>query len=300
MGKKKTVIIVSAVILAIVLALVIFLLTLKKDDYRILKVFEVEGQANVAREGKGDISPYTNMVLESGDKVSLDSGKLTIQADEDKYIFFDEKTEILLKASGSSQNSKTNIEILSGSITNDIKNKLSDDSTYEINTPNSTMSVRGTVFYVTTYEIDGVKYTRVCVFEGKVATRLVYKDGTVAETEVGVEKGKEVTIYEDGTTTDYVSDPKDIDYDTLPDNVLELLIDINDEGKDLSITNPEIKRILEGPYYVTFTYNGKEFGTQTVEKGEKAQVPTLSPASSGGWDFDFNTPIERDTTIEWK
>ncbi len=298
--KSKKIIIISAIVLAVVAALVVFLVLSKKDAYRILKIFEVEGQANVSREGKGDITPYANMVLESGDKVSLDTGKLSIQADEDKYIYLEENSEIQLNASGSSKNSKTSIELLKGSVTNDIKNKLSDESSYEINTPNSTMSVRGTVFFVTIYEIDGVKYTRICVFEGAVATKLVYKDGTEAENEVSVAKGKEVTIYEDGTTTDYVSDPTDIDYNTLPDNVLELLIEINDDGKELSITNPEIKRILEGPYYVTFTYKGKEFGTQTVEKGKKATVPTLSPAESGGWNFDFNTPIDRDTIIEWQ
>ena len=301
MNKKLIAVIIGIVALIAAAGAILFFVFNKEDSYRLLKLYEFEGTGLVSREGKGDITPYANMVLESGDKISLETGILTIQADEDKFIHLDEHTTIRLVASGTSANSKTQIELLDGGITSDIRNKLSVDSTYEINTPNSAMSVRGTVFYTFIYEIDGVKYTRVCCFEGEVETRLVYKDGTVSEETVSVLKGKEVIIYEDGTTTDYLySEPQDIDYNTLPEEVLEELRDlIDNDGKDLSITSPEITRILEGPYNVTFTYNGNVFGTQTVDKGDLAQVPTLSPSLTGGWDFDFSEPIERDTTIEW-
>jgi len=301
MNKRLIAIIASAAAVVIAVAAVLFFVLRKDDSYRLLKLYEFEGTGSVTREGKGEITPYTNMVLESGDKVTLNTGRLTIQADEDKYIHLDEQTEIMLVASGSGDNSKTQIELLKGGISNDIRNKLTGQSSYEINTPNSTMSVRGTVFYTFIYEIDGVKYTKVCVFEGTVTTRLVYKDGTVSEKEVPVGKGKEIIIYEDGTTTDYLYDePQDIDYNSLPENVLrDLQVMIEREGKDLSITSPEITRILEGPYEVTFMFGEIEFGTQTVEKGGLAQVPMLSPAATGSWNFNFNEPIERDTSIEW-
>ena len=302
MSKKMIAIIAgAAVAVAAVVAVLIFVFT-REDSYRLLKMYEFQGTGSVTRDDKGEITPYANMVLESGDKIALDTGVMTIQADEDKYIHLDEHTEIQLIAKGTSENSKTTIELLRGGISNDIRNKLSADSSYEINTPNSTMSVRGTVFYTFIYEIDGVKYTRVCVFEGVVTTQLVYKDGTVEEKEVLVGAGKEVIIYEDGTTTDYLyPEPQDIDYNTIPEDVLRELRDMIDkEGKVLSITSPEITRILEGPYYVTFMYGEIEFGTQTVDKGDKATIPLLSPEPSGGWDFDFRQAIERDTTILWK
>ena len=204
---------------------------------------------------------------------------MTIQADDDKFIHLDEHTTIKLNATGTSDKSKTSIELLEGGITSDIRNKLSADSSYEINTPNSSMSVRGTVFYTFIYETNGIKYTRVCCFEGEVVTNLVYKDGTTDLTPVSVPKGKEVIIYEDGTTTDYLySEPQDIDYYTLPEETLiELQEMIDTTGKDLSITSPEITKILQGPYTVTFMYNGIEFGTQEVSKGGTATIPTLSP-----------------------
>ena len=300
---KKTIAIIagSAVALVAVAVSLIFFLP-KNKSYRLLKLFEFSGSGTVTRESKGTITPYANMVLESGDKVSLDSGVMTIQADDDKFIHLDQNTTIQLVATGTSANSKTSIQLLEGGITSDIRNKLSAESTYEVNTPNSAMSVRGTVFYTYVYEIDGVKYTRTCCFEGEVVSRLVYKNGTYSVEQVSVPKGKEVIIYEDGTTTDYLYDePQDIDYNTIPEEVLlDLRNHIDTQGEDLSITSNEITRILEGPYYVTFTYKGQEFGTQIVDKGELAQVPALSPSETGNWDFNFKTPIDRDVTIEWK
>lgn len=297
---KKIIIIIVAVVIALVIGILAFIKFGKGETYRLLKIYEVEGKANVSREGNGDIEPYVNMVLESGDKVSLETGKLTIKADEDKYIYLEDNTELILVAEGTAKNSKTSIDLLSGAITNDIQNKLSTESSYEINTPNSTMSVRGTIYRVSVYEIDGVKYTKVAVFEGEVVTRLRYSDGTYSDEEVSVTKGKEVIIYDDGTKTDYVSEPTDIDYNEMPDDVLKLLeIEIEDD-RDIPVTQKEIEKILNGPFTVIFNYQGSEFGRQTVEKNGNASVPVLEPDGSGSWDFDFSTPIDRDTTIEWK
>lgn len=300
MNKKKIIIIVSAVVALVAVALVLFLVVFKKDAYRLLKVFEVKGTASVTRGDIGNIEPYDNMVLQNGDIVKLEEGLMTLQADEDKFIHLEDGTELVLNATGNSQNSKTTIELKSGAITNDIQNKLSEESTYEVNTPNSTMSVRGTMFRVVVYEQNGIKYTKISVFEGGVATYLVFKDGTVADNEVLVEKGKEVIIYEDDNTTDYVSDPVDIDYSQLPESVLKLLDKAIDDGRDLAVTKEELDKYLNSVATVTFMYNGKVFGTQTVKKGDKAIEPSLAPAASGSWQFDFSKPIEENTTIEWK
>lgn len=53
-------------------------------------------------------------------------------------------------------------------------------------------------------------------------------------------------------------------------------------------------------YTVTFKYNGATFATQTVAAGGCATMPTLVPALSGAWDFDFSTAITEDTTVNWK
>ena len=417
--KSKKFLFIAGGCVAVAIAAVILILVLRnKDAYRIVKVFEVDGSASVNRADSGSIDPYANMVLVSGDRVSLDTGELTLQADEDKYIYLEEQTELVLNATGNSEHSKTKIDLVRGAITNEIQNKLIGDSSYEINTPNSTMSVRGTIFYVRVYEVDGIKYTNVVVFDGNVSTRLVYKDGTLSDEEVNVTKGSEVTIYEDTKVTDYVSGPAPIDFESLPESVLHVLQDLIQGGSNVSITEEEIIAILnnmesedndadaatseEGDdevsddgttdgsssetsgqtdedtddeddgsdtsdtgdgtggdgntsdqssgggsgdtgntgnqttdntgdntsdnqttdntdngdtgntgdnnqtsdnsstFTVTFMYNGSVFGTQKVGKGKKATEPSLDPAQSGSWDFDFDTAINADTTINWK
>ncbi len=287
-NKKRNIIIAVSILLVIIIAVVLVLILKKDDAYRIIKVYEYEGAGLVSRDSIGDIEPYNNMVLESGDKVTLNTGDMTLKLDDDKYIYVEENTKFVLEATGTSEDSKTRIELLEGAITNDIQNKLSDESSYEINTPNSTMAVRGTTYRVTTYyDEEGVCYTKLSVFDGEVTTRLIHPDGRVSEEEVSVAKGKEVIIYEDGKVTDYLGDVTDINYDELSDQVTQTLIDL---GYD----------ITSSKHTVTFMYNGTEFGTQTVKHGECAQMPTLVPSQTGKWDFDFDTPINQDTTIEWK
>ncbi|MCR4690037.1 MAG: FecR family protein [Lachnospiraceae bacterium] len=386
MKNPKTIIICAGSLVA-TLAIIILIIFFSKrqESYRIIKVFEVDGTASIEREEVKDLAPYPNMVLASGDHVTLEKGKLTLNADEDKYIYLEEGTELVLHATGNAQNSKTKIDLLRGAITNEIQNKLIGDSSYEINTPNSTMAVRGTIFYVRVYEEDGVKYTKVSVFDGKVTTRLIYKDGSVSDEEVIVGKGNEVTIYENDTKTDYVSDQTPIKFEELPPEVLKKLQMLIRQGSDVCITDEEIILILEGEggrvlidagkeglpetdssdaagetddgagnegsgldtgniipgedsggqddnaggnegsstggdsnddsqddskkeessnqadsYTVTFVYKGNVFGTQSVKAGEKATEPTLKPAGSGKWQFDFGTPINGDTTITWE
>ena len=102
MNRKAIIIIISIILLASVTALVLFLTLFKDKSYRILKVFLVDGEATVTRKDIGDIEPYANMVLESGDNISLKTGLMTLQADEEKYIYLEEGTELILNASGNS------------------------------------------------------------------------------------------------------------------------------------------------------------------------------------------------------
>lgn len=75
--------------------------------------------------------------------------------------------------------------------------------------------------------------------------------------------------------------------------------DSDDGKKDDSDSKPK-KPSKEKTYTVTFKYQGNVFATQSVKSGETATAPTLRPAQSGSWDFDFSTKIEKNTEINWK
>lgn len=311
--KKKTIIIAIVAVVVIVVATIVIVLNLNKEEaYRFIKVYEVDGEATIVREDIGEITAYDNMVLESGDYITMNQGTMTVQLDEDKYIYVEEGAELQLVASGTATDSKTTIQLNKGAITNEIQNKLSMDSSYEVNTPNATMSVRGTIFYVQVYEgDDGVLYTKVCVLEGIVETNLIYADGTKANASkiLSVENGNKVTIYEDDVTTDYLGEIEPIDYNDLPEDIQQKLQDdwkievVNDSKKQDTVKDAEEESIQEektGPFTVTFMYEGQVFGTQIVEKGKQATEPSLMPALNGSWDYDFTQEVTDDITIEWK
>ncbi len=311
MENKKT--ISKGIIIAIAAAVVLVAVGIaaffvfKEKTYRIVKIFEVEGKTIVTRDKKGDIDAYQNMILESGDTVYVQQGKTVLKLDDDKFVYAEETSKFSLVAKGNKKDSKTSINLIEGAITNDIQNKLSNNSSYEINTQNSNMAVKGTTYRVHTYiGDDGVLYTKVSVFGGAVSTRLIYSDGTVSDEEVMVENGKEVIIYENDVETDYLSEPKDIDYSDLPADVLEILIDKLKNGEiELDISIEELQDIYDyiienGSHTVTFMYGGTVFGTQSVEHEGYATVPGLVPAQSGNWDYDFNEPVTEDIVIEWK
>ncbi len=222
MKNKKLIIILVLLVamLAACVTVVVLVLGGKKEEYRLIKIYEYDGDGVVSRESTGDLEPYTNMILESGDNVKLNKGLMNLKLDDDKYVFVEENTEFTIEATGSEENGKTTINLKSGAITNDIQSKLNGESSYEINTPNVTISVRGTNYRVAIYEdAKGAIYSRVSVFDGTVATKLVAKDGTVSKEELAIEAGKEITIIQDDSTTDYQGEPADIDYSTLPKSV---------------------------------------------------------------------------------
>lgn len=306
-GIKKFIIpiAVAAVALVGIIAAVIIIFSNKKEEYRIVKVYESEGDVIVNRTSTGEINAYDNMVLETGDNVKVGEGFLTLKLDDDKYIYAEENTEFELLVSGNATNSKTTINLVSGALTNDIQNKLSDESYYEVNTPNSTMSVRGTVPRIEIYEVDGVFYTNYMVFEGEVEIQLIGPDGDKIGKSVNLKQDMQVTVYTNETETDFVTAPIQIDADNLPEKVygelqkiFNLTLEPQDQkrdqlGKWLETTGDETK------VTVTYKYNGTVFATQIIDKGDKATNPLLQPAETGKWDYDFSVPVTDDIVIIW-
>ncbi|MGN0342776.1 MAG: FecR domain-containing protein [Roseburia sp.] len=343
MEKKKIsgkVIGVAAVAAVAVCAIVVFLVlhfTKKDNTYRSIQIYELNGTTTIEREGIGEIDAVKNLYLESGDRVIVGADStVRLKLDDDKYILVEENSILTIVAEGTATDSKTSIQLEQGAITNEIQNKLNDNSTYNITTPNSVMAVRGTIFRVEVYfDENGEVYTKVSTYEGTVASSLILPDGTRQEEILLVVGGKETIIHMNEEITEYLMELEDIDYSQTPLEVLEFLKEIVENGtelpgitldhleqliQELSQEEPETETETESEsetetetkaetepeseqqknYTVTFSYNGTVFGQQTVKEGGKATVPTLAPAETGAWDFDFSQEITGDVTIEWK
>lgn len=209
--KVKIIIIACTVAAAAAVGAVIVLNT--EEAYRVIKVFELNGSAVVTRENTGDIDAYAGMNLESGDTLSVEENStLRISLDSDKYILLDGGTVLELIAQGTASDSRTVIELQTGTILNEIKNSLSANSSYEVNTPKATMAVRGTTFTVTTRENpDGSYVTELHTAEGTVSVQLFDENGEPKGAEIYVPKGGAVTILTE--VNNETGNPADVDGD---------------------------------------------------------------------------------------
>ena len=148
--KKKWAIIAGAALAAVVVVIVLICTLGKKEEaYRNIRVSEVTGTVVVNREGMENLAVYANMNLLSGDEIITEAGaRVSLRLDDDKYVILDEQSKLTLHATGSAEDSKTTLHLEYGAVFSDIKNKLSNESGYEVVTPASTMSVRGTQFEI--------------------------------------------------------------------------------------------------------------------------------------------------------
>lgn len=196
---KIKIIIISCVAAAAVTVTAVVVVINSEDAYRVIKVFEIEGEAVVARENTGELEAYEGMNLESGDVLHVGDGSyMRLSLDNDKYILLDSGTVLELIAEGSSNDSRTVVNLKEGTILNEITNALSANSSYEVNTPKATMAVRGTSFKVTVTKTDEGGYvTDIDTVHGKVLVQLYDENGNLKAAEAIVTEGNRATILTD-------------------------------------------------------------------------------------------------------
>ena len=243
---KKSVRIISVMLLVLGMICSMFSGCKKEDGYRVIQVYEVNGNATIAREKVGSMDAYEKLNLISGDWLSvLKESYMRLKMDEDKYMLVEEESELSIFATGSDKNSKTDIQLEKGSITIEVQNKLGNEESFEVTTPNAVMAVRGTVFHVSAgIDENGEPITKVAIFEGTVTVQKIDKNGQISEEQI-ITGGKEVIIYEeeDGEVVILIND--EIDIENYPPEVWEFLQEISESGRELWITSEEIEEKLE-------------------------------------------------------
>lgn len=242
MAKKVWVMIgaIVAAAAAVVVACVV-LIGGKNEAYRSIMVYQVNGNATITRERVGEMKAYENLMLQSGDTVAVASdSSMRLKLDDDKYLLAEQDTLMNIVAEGNDEDAKTYIDLQRGSVTSEIQNKLKDGASYEVNTPNAIMAVRGTIFRVEV-KIDENKNikTNLTVFQGTVATRTIMPDGTISEEEVLVEAGNELTIEGTPTSFEDLDEPEEIDYDSLPEIITEYIKALQQNGEVSDPQAPE-------------------------------------------------------------
>jgi len=231
---SKFKIIFLAVALIIFLAVAVCLLFgFGETSYRSVKIVETGGSVTIERDDVGKIDAGTNMNLVLGDKVITDKDSYAVLLlDTDKYVYLDSQGEVKVMAEGDETKGKIQIRLEKGTILNEIQNPLKKDSSYEIKTPNATMSVRGTVFEVRR-NIDD-KNIELLVYDGKVALGL----GDKEETLYG--KG-EYTKFEDKENPDFIVEREAITDEVMNAHIKVRLDKILNQGRDIYTGDSELQ-----------------------------------------------------------
>ncbi|MCR4754964.1 MAG: FecR family protein [Lachnospiraceae bacterium] len=198
--------IVIAVVAVVIIVAVIIAVFAHKDSYRTIAVEKLTGTVAVAGE-KNNGQAYVGQRFYSGDDVTVaDESDLTMCMDQDKYVYADAKTHFVLKASAASEDSRISIYLDEGSTLHELKSKLKENESYEVDTPSSTMSVRGTTFRVSVVKgSDDMVYTLTEVDEGEVVVRLKSTDGTYNGVEKSFTPGQSALVRANDTISEFVT-----------------------------------------------------------------------------------------------
>ncbi len=169
---------------------------LSEDAYRVVKIFDIDGSADVSRNEWDILDAYIGMNLEGGDLLSVaPKSTVNLSLDSDKYIMLEENTKLAIVAEGTAENSKTYLELVSGAILNEITKPLAPGAVYEVNTPKSTMAIRGTSFFVDVKKHeDGSYITTLTTIHGVVEVQLKDENENKKGEPVLVPEDKEVVI----------------------------------------------------------------------------------------------------------
>lgn len=177
---RKKLIMISCSIAATVIALgvVIFLTVLRNKDRKIT-LLELTGTVQVERGGS-TLTAEKGMKLKTGDiLVSGEGSSARIRIDDDKFLYIDGSSRVSIQADGTAKESHTVVFVEKGALLTEVKRKLSEQSTFLIVTPNTSMSIHGTKTLTEVYEdILGAIKTNAAVVEGQVSFKTVSKDAT--------------------------------------------------------------------------------------------------------------------------
>lgn len=263
MNKKINIYIVAAAVVIITGIAVILALTLgrKEETYRSIKIIELEGGVTIDRDGVGILEAASNMNLISGDSIQTGQGAYAVlQLDSDKYVMLAESGRMSVVAEGDEANSRTAIRLETGSVLNEIQNPLSSGSSYDVVTPNATMSVRGTVFEVRKNS-DNIE---VLVYDGTVAVGLDGKESVLYE-------AGEYTLFTAEESPRFIIERTEITEDVLNDQVLKRLEQIDSQSRELNLGEAQLASAQ--------TQNGSVQTTPVPEAATKP-VPTVQPTPS--------------------
>ena len=259
--KSNVVLKISAVLLGLLVVVIGFIVVSKGDnDYRVAKIFEVNGNVTVVKDGI-EYRPYAGMNIQEGTVIVTSAGSdIRMLLDEDKYIKLESGSRMTFEKLNTLGSGNAAIKLERGNIVSEIVKPLKKDEQYIINTPNAILAVRGTFFRVgISRNEDGDTDTDVYTYSGTVASNRILPNGKIVEEDVLIKRGYKAKINMDDKNTIYVLDEVDgektqpINIDDISNEDLidiyfasknghEMFIDMKEIEKNISLRNIDIEK----------------------------------------------------------
>lgn len=170
---KKKIGIISAITAIVIIGVILLIVLLggKEESYRYIKINNLEGNITITRNEE-IIEARSQMNLRSNDDILVgDDSSMIIQLDNDKFIFLKENSHISL-VSSEKDSSLTRIILYEGTIITEVKEKLNDD-VFDVETPNSVMSIRGTIVSASVTDNNNQKEVEFNLVEGEVSVVVI-------------------------------------------------------------------------------------------------------------------------------
>ena len=237
---------IAGIVTLAVIAVVAIVAVISSRGYRTIAIEELNGTTRVSNNSTTE-DAYVGQHLKSGDDVKVEkSSDLTLGLDSDKYVYAKENTHFWVEAQGKSDNTRTIIKLDEGSALCRIDNKLKDTEAFQIDTPNSTMSVRGTVFKTeTSIDSTGDRYTCVDVFEGAVNIQVKMENGQNTSENRTIGAGERAVIRSNKNISEFVKGNDEIVYEELTQGEALFLGKVIDDGRDITISKELLYDIVE-------------------------------------------------------
>lgn len=163
--------IISVAAIAFLVVVVMNFISARTEEYRSIKIAEHNGEIELARGEQKiqleEANSFSGMNLKSEDFVTTkEEAHMVLLVDSDKHIYADENTCFSVISADETENGSIKIKLEYGAALCEIDNKLPEGTTFEVETPNATASVRGTTFGV--YYDAETNETKVEVSKGAV------------------------------------------------------------------------------------------------------------------------------------
>lgn len=226
---KKGMALLAGIGAVLVIATVVLVIVLS-GGHRVIKINSYSGTVSLERANEA-MEIMQNMNLKSEDVITTGTdGIMELLLDTDKTVLAQSDTRFSILASGNEKRGKLHIKLEYGTALMKIDNKLPEKSIFEVETPNASMSVRGTTFSASYNAQDNVSV--VITNDGVVEV-------TAGDTTVPVNAG-EMAIVEDDTVT-----VEEVPFVYKANTLFEVTSSKNNEGSALYVKE------LEGWTYET-------------------------------------------------